>query len=134
MRKLHLISTICTAALLCSPVMAEDDKVVTSLSSWDADSDMKVSMEEWGEALDEHDLWENVDKNNNGLFDVEESLDKVLDYDMSMDIDDGGHIDRDEFTLGLFDMHDANDDDMLDEREFTQFSSNSEVSPLFMTN
>ena len=128
-----LLLTACAAALLGNGAWADDDKAHADLSSWDADSNKMVSQEEWADTIDEQGLFDNIDENNNGIFDVEESVDTVLDYDLSMDIDDGGHIDRHEFAIGLYDRYDANDDDALDETEFGEFASNTEASPLWMT-
>lgn len=132
--KLHILSTLGAAALLSTTLLAAGDKALTDMGTWDADANKKITMEEWDDAIDDNALFDKVDKNNNGNFDVEEALDDVLDYDIAMDIDDGGTISRDEFKLGLFNMQDKNKDEMLDESEFTQFSSNADASPLFMTN
>jgi hypothetical protein len=128
--KLQLFSAVCTAALLGSPAMADGDKV--DLSVWDSDSDKMITQEEWADAIDDQGLFDRIDKNNNGNFDVEESVDKVLDYDLAMDLDDGGTISREEFVLGLYTHYDANDDHKLDAKEFDAFASNDK-SPLFMT-
>jgi hypothetical protein len=132
--KLHLLPTLCAAALLSTAAVAAGDKALTDMGTWDSDTDKHITMKEWDAAIDNNALFDKIDKNNNGNFDVDEAVDKVLDYDMKMDLDAGGTISRDEFKLGLFNMQDANDDDVLDEKEFMQFSSNSEASPLFKTN
>lgn len=133
-RQLQVFSALCTAALLSGPAVADGDKALTDITTWDVDGNKMVSQEEWAAAIEDNALFDKVDKNNNGNFDVEEAVDDALDYDLAMDIDDGGTISRDEFELGLFTMHDANNDDAIDETEFMQFSSNSDQSPLFMTN
>lgn len=125
-----LFPAIC-AAILGSYAMADGDTKV-DISSWDADGDKMVTQEEWADAIDEQDLFDRVDKNNNGNFDVEEALDGVLDYDLAMDIDDGGTISRDEFIVGLHSHYDENGDQQLDETEFDVFASNDQ-SPLLMT-
>ena len=91
MKKLQLLSAVCTAALYAGPLLAEGDAELTRLETWDSDSDRMVTQEEWAAAIDEHGLFDKIDRNNNGNFDVEESLDEVLDYDLAMDLDDGGH-------------------------------------------
>jgi hypothetical protein len=132
--KLHVVA-VCTAALLGSSAMADDEKSTADLSSWDSDSNKMVTQKEWSEAIDEQDLFDRIDKNNNGIFDADEAVaDTALSYEANMDLDAGGHIERQEFVVGLFKKHDANDDDMLDETEFKEFSSKSEKTPLFMTN
>jgi hypothetical protein len=129
-----MCATACAAALLSAGAMAAGDKNLTDMKSWDSDSNHQITMKEWNAAIEDNALFDKVDKNNNGNFDVEEAVDHVLDYDLEMDIDAGGTISRDEFEAGLFTMHDENDDDMLDETEFMHFSANSDASPLFMTN
>ena len=59
-------------------------------------------------------------------------MDKVLDYDLAMDLDDGGTISRDEFIVGVYNQYDANGDARLDDTEFEAFISNDK-SPLLMT-
>jgi hypothetical protein len=127
-----LFSAVCAATLIGSSAMADEDKLGMDLSSWDADSDKYVTQKEWSDYMEEHALFDKIDKNNNGNFDVEESMDKVLDYDLSMDVDAGGTIARDEFIVGLYNHYDENDDDRLDDTEFNAFISNDR-SPLLMT-
>ena len=127
-----LFSAVCAATLIGSSAMADEYKVDVDLSAWDADSDKVLTQKEWADYMDKHALFDKIDKNNNGNFDVEESMDKVLDYDLSMDIDAGGTIARDEFIVGLYDHYDENDDDRLDATEFDVFISNDK-SPLLMT-
>jgi hypothetical protein len=113
--------------------MADDEKA--DLSTWDADSNKMVTQQEWSEAIDEQGRFDRIDKNNNGIFDAEEAVaDTALSYEAAMDLDAGGHVERQEFIVGLFNKHDANDDDMLDETEFDEFSSKSESTPMFMSN
>lgn len=130
--KTKLFSIACAAALLGNTALADNEKVKADLSSWDSDKDKMVTQEEWADYMDEHSLFDRIDKNNNGNFDVEESVDKVLDYDLAMDLDDGGTISREEFIVGLYGHYDANNDDRLDEKEFNAFASNDK-SPLLMT-
>ena len=69
-------------------------------------------------------------QNNNGIFDIEEAADSFVDYDVSMDLDAGGHIERHEFTLATFNHYDVNDNGNLDTTEFMQFSREAEVTNL----
>jgi hypothetical protein len=67
------------------------------------------------------------------VFDADEALAPALRYETAMDLDAGGHIERQEFVVGLFSNYDKNDDDKLDETEFKEFSSTSDISPMFTT-
>lgn len=127
-----LFSAVCAATLLGSSAIADEDKVKMDLSSWDGDKDKMITQEEWADHFEEHALFDRIDKNNNGNFDIEESMDGVLDYDLAMDLDDGGTISRQEFVVGLYDHYDDNDDDKLDDKEFKVFVDNDK-SPLLMT-
>ena len=127
-----LFSAVCAATLLGSTALADEDKATVDLSSWDADSDKMVTQQEWADYMDKHSLFDRIDKNNNGNFDVEEAMDGVLDYDLAMDLDDGGTIARDEFIVGLYNHYDKNGDDRLDDTEFGAFAGNDK-SPLLMT-
>src|SRR5690606_16076526 len=91
-----LISSLCTAGLV-SAVSAG-----TEFSAWDADGDKAVTLAEWNEVMDKESVFDSVDKNNNGVFDIEEAADSAFEYDISMDLDAGGHIERQEFILGYF--------------------------------
>lgn len=124
-----LFSAICAAA--CGTAMADGDKSHVDLSSWDSDSDKMVTQQEWADTIDANGLFDRLDKNDNGNFDAEEAMEGVIDYDVSMDIDAGGTISRDEFVVGLYNHYDANDDDKLDETEWNEFASVSEGSDLW---
>ncbi|MGV3591157.1 MAG: hypothetical protein ACO1PZ_05665 [Gammaproteobacteria bacterium] len=126
-----LFSAVCAAALMGNSAIADDEKAHADLSAWDTDSDKIVTQEEWADYMEKQNLFDRIDKNNNGNFDVEEAAEGVLDYDVAMDLDDGGTISRDEFIVGLYDHYDENDDDKLDDTEFDTFAS-VEGSPLWM--
>ncbi|HEY0961157.1 MAG TPA: hypothetical protein VGE69_02250 [Pseudomonadales bacterium] len=125
-----LFSAVCAAAFMGNSAIA-DDKVHADLSAWDSDSDKIVTQEEWADYMEKESLFDRIDKNNNGTFDAEEAAEGVLDYDLSMDIDAGGTISREEFVVGLYNHYDENDDDKLDDAEFDTFAS-VEESPLWM--
>jgi hypothetical protein len=126
-----LLSAICASALANTAVAAQNE---VKLSDWDTDNNKSISLAEWDAAIEEHDIFNNLDENNNGIFDIGKAVDSVVDYDLSMDLDDGGHIERQEFTVGTFNNLDANDDDMLDDTEFSEFSSNLMNSNLLSSN
>ena len=130
---LQLASFVCAAAV-GHPAMAQEENAKTDLSSWDMDRNNSVSLEEWDAAIEEHGLFDNLDRNNNGIFDMDEAVESVAEYDIGLDIDDGGNVDRDEFTVGLFHNQDSNNDDRLDESEFSEFASKAESTALFTTN
>lgn len=121
-QKRYLFPALCSAALIASPALHANEWKA-DMSSWDHDGNNEVSLQEWDEAVEEQGLFEDIDANGNGIYDIEEVSDGYPDYDVAMDIDDGGHIERQEFALGWFNSLDENDDDMLDEDEFGQFSS-----------
>jgi hypothetical protein len=126
-----LFSLACAAVLLGSAALADWEKAKVNLSSWDMDSDKAVSQQEWTELMEQYDFFDMIDANNNGVFDTDEAMDGALDYDLSMDRDHGGNIDGEEFLRGVFDQHDANNDDKLDNEEWAEFAVNSDGSPLF---
>lgn len=110
---------------------AAEDQLKVSMSSWDSDHDRRVSQDEWRATLDSHRIFDRIDRNNNDAFDTAEAAGELLEYDSAMDRDAGGRIDRDEFTSGLFDRLDANDDGRLDDMEWVEFATSSDGSPLF---
>src|SRR5690606_29626339 len=116
-------------AFLSAPAFAQDDTQV-DLSSWDEDGDGNVSMEEWDSAIEDQGVFDMIDENGNGVFEIEEADEDLFVYDLEMDIDDGGNIDRQEFTAGTFNNYDANADDQLDEQEFGDFRTKFESSEL----
>lgn len=127
MKYRHLFPAFCSAVLLASPAVQakEWDR---DMSQWDHDGNGQVTLQEWDTAIEEQGLFEELDDNNNGMYDIQESLNGYPDYDVAMDLDDGGHIERQEFTVGWFNSFDENDDDMLDAGEFDQFNSSYDAA------
>lgn len=112
--------------LLSAPAFADD----VDLKAWDENADGQVSLEEWDAAIESQGIFDNLDENKNGIFDVDESDEDLFAYDLEMDLDDGGHIERQEFTVGTFNMFDDDADDQLDEEEFTAFAEKYSSSDL----
>ena len=123
--KLSIVTAVC-AASMASSVFAGSD-----FSSWDADGDKAISLAEWDETIETENVFDKVDENNNGIFDIDEAVESVFTYDMEMDVDAGGHIERQEFTLGTFNRLDSNDDDQLDESEMGEFLDKGVDAELF---
>ena len=120
-QKHYLFPAFCSAVLLTGPSLQanESDR---DISSWDLNGDSQISLQEWDTSIEEQGVFDELDDNGNGIYDVDEAAEGYPEYDVAMDTDDGGHIERQEFTVGWFDSFDANDDDVLDESEFDQFS------------
>lgn len=121
----------CTIAIVAGPAFAADEQVTVDLSSWDVDNDRMVSQQEWADVLEKHRYFDVVDANNNGVLDADEANDGLVEFDLSMDLDNGGDIDGTEFTRGVFDKHDTNDNDKLDDMEWMELIGNADGSPLF---
>lgn len=131
---------ILATSVLCAPVFSQDaglrpaqparDSQGVDLSAWDENHDGMVSQEEWAEAFASEGIFDQLDENNNGIFDVEESNDDLFEYDLSWDLDDGGHIERQEFLLGAFNEYDEDGDDRLDAQEFNAFVQDYRESDL----
>lgn len=134
MKHQHKLMTATFSALLVCIAPAFGDEDAVKFSAWDANDNGMVSLAEWDAGIEEHDVFENLDRNNSGTFDIEEAVESVIEYDVAMDLDDGGHIERQEFTVATFDSYDVNDDDNLSETEFMKFGTMVMGSPLLSSN
>lgn len=91
--------------------------------SWDANGDGQVTRSEWNVAFDSHNVFNRIDDNNSGIFEIEESDENFVRYNTDFDYDEDFHIERDELENGLFRMYDKNDNERLSESEFADFSA-----------
>lgn len=89
--------------------------------SWDADQNGYVSAAEWNEAFDAQGVFNRLDDNNSGIFEIEESDENFVQYNTDFDYNEDLHISRDELELGLFNMYDKDDNDRLSAEEFKGF-------------
>ena len=90
--------------------------------SWDANGDGQVSKNEWDKAFDRHEVFNRLDDNKSGVFEIEESDENFVAYNAEFDYDDDFHIERNELENGLFRMYDKNNNEQLSESEFSAFS------------
>lgn len=70
---------------------------------WDADDDTSLTMDEFNQGVDEmgtYDAW---------------------------DTDGDGVLSRDEYNVGMYESFDSNDDDVIDEEEFSAYSQDSDL-------
>lgn len=129
-RQLSFIAAVCVTSFLGSAAYAGGDKHL-DFSASDKDGNDVLTRSEWTAAMEEAEVFDRIDSNNNGVFDIQEADDKLVEYDISMDLDDGGHIERQEFLLGLFNQLDTNGDDRLSKSEYQNFSDRVAQSRLF---
>lgn len=91
--------------------------------AWNTDNDSRISKTEWSEGFDELGVFEELDDNNSGIFEIEESDENFLEYNTDYDIDGDFLIERNEVANGLFLQYDTNDNEWLSEAEFQAFES-----------
>lgn len=115
------------ALLVISPVLvAQPD-----LPAWDANDDDRISLAEWDTGIEMANVFDNLDRNNNEVFDVEEAELPYFSFNTNMDVDRGGRVERAEFIFGIFDRLDKDQDGHLDTAEFREFSEYAVDSALF---
>lgn len=112
-----ILGAAIAAAFIAAPAFAEVD-----FSSWDTDGDGSITLAEWDAHIEEEGIFDRLDENGNGIFDVEESDDNLFPYTLDWDVDDGGLIERQEFTLGTFERYAGEDAEAMDEAAFDDFA------------
>ena len=99
-------------------------------SLFDADEDGFVTQEEFGTGLDNAENFEG-DEGFFGMFDADDDgflgLDEVEDQDEAYfdtyDVNDDQRLDRDEYYGGVFTRYDADNDTILNDKEFGLFGT-----------
>lgn len=123
--KLPFFGAALAASFLGTSALAEVD-----FSTWDTDGDGTITLAEWDAHIEEEGIFDQIDENNNGLFDIDESDEELFPYDLEMDVDDGGLIERQEFTLGTFERYAGEDAEAMDEQQFGDFVADWNQSDL----
>lgn len=124
--KISCMGALLATACLAAPAFAQE----IDPGTWDEDGDGNVTREEWDSAFETQGVFDRIDENGNGVFEAEEADEELFVYDLGMDIDDGGHVERQEFVIGTFNNYDMNGDDQLDSQEFADFSEKFQNSDL----
>jgi hypothetical protein len=121
MKQKVLFGLIGITSILSGAAMAGGDKL--QFSADDRDSNGMVSQTELISSIESAALFDRLDQNDNSVLEQQEADDSdVVDYDEITDLDKGGHIDRSEFALAVFDQYDSDNDNGIDEDEYEDFS------------
>ena len=115
-----------TTLLLSTPLLAQPD-----MAAWDANGDDRVSLREWDTGIEMANVFDNLDRNDNEAFDIDEADLPYFSFNTALDADRGGRVEREEFIAGIFARLDEDKDGHLDAAEFRDFSKYAEGSKLF---
>jgi hypothetical protein len=117
-----LLGLAAVAALAAGGAFAQSSgEEMTGAKAWDTDQDMSVSREEFDIGMES--AFGDMDADADGMISAEEATaGGVSGEDLeTYDADGDGMLSRDEYGEGVFAAHDANQDAMWDESEFTSF-------------
>lgn len=122
--RLLLAGTVAAFALVAAPAAAD------LFDEWDADTSGDLTSEEFSTGFYDTGVYDEWDADDDGLLSNDELGDSSL-YDETWDANEDGLLDQNEFGDGYYQAYDVNDDQVIDDTEWSAFEEDADEAGWF---